>query len=119
MEFGLENTIFQDFIHADFWYFEKKCFSGDTQISGFSSPKLQYIAYVAHPVSRFRKDLPESGNWYRENAMLLVMSLALLATSESVPNFFFPQEHGRHLMGGDALLTFWMLQNLLIVYPAR
>ena len=67
MEFGLENTIFQDFIYADFWYFEKKCFSGDTQISGFSSPKLQYIAYVAHPVSRFLKDLPESGNWYQSS----------------------------------------------------
>ena len=39
-------------------------FSGDTQISEFSTPKLQYIAYVAHLVSRFLKDLPESGNWY-------------------------------------------------------
>ena len=64
MEFGLENTFFLDFTHADFWYFEKKCFSGDTQISGVSSPKLQYIAYIAHPLSRIPKDLLESGNRY-------------------------------------------------------
>ena len=57
MEFGLENVIFRDFIQGFFWYFEIKCFSGDTQKSEFSSPKLQYIAYVAHPVSRFLKEI--------------------------------------------------------------
>ena len=66
MEIGLGNTNYQDFIHAEFWYFEIKCFSGDTPISGFSSPKLQYIAYVAHPLSRIVKDLLESGNRYQE-----------------------------------------------------